>query len=69
MPKGYLEFCDQHITCIIDRFKEPLKNAGFETIDVIQEWNNLIAYTILFLNCSRAKLFANMTSCFQFRKM
>ena len=26
-----LEFCDQHITHIIDRFEKPLKNAGFAT--------------------------------------
>ena len=32
-----LEFCDQHITHIIDRLEKPLKNAGFETADVIEE--------------------------------
>ena len=26
-----LEFCDQHITHIIDRFEKPLKNAAFAT--------------------------------------
>ena len=47
-----LEFCDQHITHIIDRFEKPLKNAGFESADVIEEWHDLISYTIAFLNCS-----------------
>ena len=47
-----LEFCDQHITHIIDRFEKPLKNAGFETADVIEEWHDLISYAIAFLNCS-----------------
>ena len=30
-------FCDQHITYIIGRFEKLLKNAGFETVDVIEE--------------------------------
>ena len=46
------EFCDQHIPHIIDRFEKPLKNAGFETADVIEEWHDLISYAIAFLNCS-----------------
>ena len=47
-----LEFCDQHITHIIGRFEQPLKNAGFETADVFEEWHDLIFYAIVFLNCS-----------------
>ena len=46
-----LEFCDQHMH-IINRFKKPLKNAGFETADVIEEWHDLSSYKIAFLNCS-----------------
>ena len=49
-----LEFCDQHITHIIDRFEKPLKNAGFETTYVIEEWCGLISYTITFWNCLSA---------------
>ena len=53
MPKGIQtwKFCDQHITHITDRFEKPLKNAGFETADVIEEWH-LISYATAFLNCS-----------------
>ena len=47
-----LEFCDQHSTHIIDRFEKPLKNAGFQTPDVIQEQHDLISYVTAFLNCS-----------------
>ena len=47
-----MEFCDQHVTHIINRFEKPLRNAGFETGDVIEEWHDLISYTIAFLNCS-----------------
>ena len=47
-----LELCDQHITHIINRFEKPLKNPGFETADVIEEWHDLISYAIAFLNCS-----------------
>ena len=43
-----MEFCDQHITHIIDRFEKPLKYAGFETKNVIEEWCGLISYTITF---------------------
>ena len=46
-----LEFCDQHITHINNRFEKPLKNAGFETADVIEECHDLISYGIAFLNC------------------
>ena len=37
---------------IIDRFENPLKNARFETADVIEEWHGVISYAITFLNCS-----------------
>ena len=37
---------------ISGRFEKPLKNAGFETAAVIEEWHDLISYTIAFLNCS-----------------
>ena len=47
-----LEFYDQHIMHIIDRFEKPLKNARFETADVTEEWPDLISYAIAFLNCS-----------------
>ena len=36
---------------IINRFEKPLKNAGIETVDVIEECHELIFYTIAFLNC------------------
>ena len=47
-----MEFCDQHVTHIINRFEKPLKNAEFETADVIEEWHDLISYAIAFLNRS-----------------
>ena len=47
-----LEFNGQHITHNIDRFEKPLKNSGFETADVIEEWHDLIFCAIAFLNCS-----------------
>ena len=47
-----MEFCDQHITHILKIFEKPLKNAGFQTADVIEEWHDLISYVIAFLNCS-----------------
>ena len=47
-----MEFCDQHVTHIINGFEKPLKNAGFETADVIEEWHDLISCAITFLNCS-----------------
>ena len=37
---------------IINGFEKPLKNAGFETADVIEEWHDLFSYAITFLNCS-----------------
>ena len=40
------------MTHINNRFEKPLKNAGFETADVIEEWHDLISYAIAFLNCS-----------------
>ena len=52
-----LELCDQHITHIINRFEKPLKNAGFKTADVIEEWHYLISYAIAFLNCSSTNYF------------
>ena len=36
----------------MDRFEKSLKNAGFETADVIEEEHDLISYTIAFFNCS-----------------
>ena len=47
-----MEFNDQHITHIIDRFEKPLQNSGFETADVIEEWHDLISCAIAFLDCS-----------------
>ena len=41
-----------NILRIVPLKEEPLKNAGFETEDVIEEWHDLISYAIAFLNCS-----------------
>ena len=50
-----LELCDQHIMHIIERFKKPLKNTGFEIAYIVEEWNDLISYAIALLNCSSTK--------------
>ena len=46
------KFCDQSITHIIDQSEKHLKNAGFETADVIEEWHDFISYAAAFLSCS-----------------
>ena len=46
--QGDIEFCDQLITHIIDRFVKPLRNTGFERAEAIEEWHDLISYAIAF---------------------